>query len=1117
MKAQNNVGVNTTTPHASAALDVTSTDKGMLAPRMTAAQKTAIASPATGLLVFQTDGTPGFYYYNGTAWVALSGGVASATDSSQLQKIIENGNIGWRILGRDTANYGNIGIKAIDLSYSDDNAAPFGATGNNATAMGLKTTAYGGSSTAMGGYTTASGGYSTAMGYTSIASGNYSTAMGEGSTASGTTSTVMGQYNIASATYSIAMGYGTTASGFSSTAMGQASTASGSQSTAIGSNTTASGDGSIAMGDETKASGPFSASLGRLTKAKSYAETVIGFANDTLTAANIYGFYNDSNRVFTVGNGNFGTGAPHTAFVIQQDGNVGINQRRPSEKLDIAGSIKIVDGTQGAGKVLTSDANGKASWQMATSSGTSFFKVSSTYPNHIIYTDPANYGKNFIVNADSVNNNGIESKMMFVPSKRAFRAGLLINSKNWDLDSLGDASFASGQNTKAIGINSLAMGQATVASALNSTALGTGSLASAFSSTALGIGTKASGDYSTAMGNQTKASGSSSSAMGSFTTASGSSSSAMGDDTKAKSYAELAIGRFNDTLTTVNSTSFANDSNRVFTVGNGTGFSTRKTAFVIQQDGNVGINQRIPSEKLDIAGSIKIVDGTQGAGKVLTSDANGKASWQTAASGGASELQKITEGGNTGWRMLGSNPSNYGNIGIGAIDLSLSTNASTTQGATGQTSIAMGQNSTASGSNSTAMGLGTFASGDYSTAIGVNTISSGNTSTAIGLSTTASGQVSTAIGNGTTASGDQSTAMGVGTIASGNQSTAMGDGTTALGNNSIAMGQNSRASGRSATSMGVNTIARSFGELALGVFNDTLASVVPLSFANDANRVLTVGNGSSASTRKTAFVIQQNGRVGIGTGTTAVTKGLVQIEGFVNYNGGNFGYFNGSAGTGTYTSPTGADYSIWASHRIAANEFNAFSDKRIKNVIGVTSNTNDLNTLSQIRITDYTMKDKVQYGNKAFKKVIAQELKEVYPQAVNISTNTIPSIYQKATISNGWIALETDLVKGDIVKIITANSNKEVTVDEVAKGKFKVALPDGEVFVYGKQVNDFHSVDYEALTTLNISATQALLKRIDELEAKNANLTTQVKEMASLKSDIEMIKSQLNIGALSTK
>ena len=58
-------------PATSAMLDVSATDKGMLVPRMTSAQRTAIASPASGLLVFDTD-TGGFWFYNGTIWTDLS-------------------------------------------------------------------------------------------------------------------------------------------------------------------------------------------------------------------------------------------------------------------------------------------------------------------------------------------------------------------------------------------------------------------------------------------------------------------------------------------------------------------------------------------------------------------------------------------------------------------------------------------------------------------------------------------------------------------------------------------------------------------------------------------------------------------------------------------------------------------------------------------------------------------------------------------------------------------------------------------------------------------------------------------------------------------------------------
>ena len=69
----NNVGIGTTTPNATAVLDVTSSNKGVLVPRLTTAQRTAIVSPAQGLLVYDTD-LGCFYYYNTTtsAWVSCN-------------------------------------------------------------------------------------------------------------------------------------------------------------------------------------------------------------------------------------------------------------------------------------------------------------------------------------------------------------------------------------------------------------------------------------------------------------------------------------------------------------------------------------------------------------------------------------------------------------------------------------------------------------------------------------------------------------------------------------------------------------------------------------------------------------------------------------------------------------------------------------------------------------------------------------------------------------------------------------------------------------------------------------------------------------------------------------
>ena len=71
--AQVAVSTDGSSADASAMLDVKSTTKGVLITRMSQTQRNAISSPATGLMVYQTDNTPGFYYYNGSEWIPIGG------------------------------------------------------------------------------------------------------------------------------------------------------------------------------------------------------------------------------------------------------------------------------------------------------------------------------------------------------------------------------------------------------------------------------------------------------------------------------------------------------------------------------------------------------------------------------------------------------------------------------------------------------------------------------------------------------------------------------------------------------------------------------------------------------------------------------------------------------------------------------------------------------------------------------------------------------------------------------------------------------------------------------------------------------------------------------------
>jgi hypothetical protein len=143
--AINNDGSN---PDASAMLDIKSNTRGLLLPRMTAAQRLAIANPANGLLVYQTDGQIGFYYNSGTpsapSWLAVGGGSSwtlggnSLTGTGSLGTTSNNG-IDFISNGQTRGRLSNLGefvmgatstIQTGDLMAGVSNSSfPFAVNG----------------------------------------------------------------------------------------------------------------------------------------------------------------------------------------------------------------------------------------------------------------------------------------------------------------------------------------------------------------------------------------------------------------------------------------------------------------------------------------------------------------------------------------------------------------------------------------------------------------------------------------------------------------------------------------------------------------------------------------------------------------------------------------------------------------------------------------------------------------------------------------------------------------------------------------------------------------------------------------------------------------------------
>jgi Chaperone of endosialidase len=187
------------------------------------------------------------------------------------------------------------------------------------------------------------------------------------------------------------------------------------------------------------------------------------------------------------------------------------------------------------------------------------------------------------------------------------------------------------------------------------------------------------------------------------------------------------------------------------------------------------------------------------------------------------------------------------------------------------------------------------------------------------------------------------------------------------------------------------------------------------------------------------------------------------------------------------------------------------SDSRIKNIKGLSNNAEDLARLRKIEITNYTMRDEATWGKQNFKKVIAQQVESVYPEVIKLQTSVIPDIYSLAesvsydaatknlsvTLAKDYnikIGDKLELVhpeKGKIQAEVISSNGKTFTVKDWAHATDKI-------FVFGREVNDFRSVDYEALSMLGISAIQALAKENEILKSKNEKIEARLETIENL-------------------
>jgi len=241
--------------------------------------------------------------------------------------------------GARATGLGSFAIGSKNRAFGENYELSTSATGAYSLAIGLDADAEGGESFAAGISVKAQGEYSVALGRSATASGNFSMAL----------------QGIASGMGSVSIGGGS-AEAYNSIVIGNG-TSSAWQSIVIGDGV-ANNDYAVAIGENASATGDYAIAAGLETTAQAYGSFVIGYFNKISgTKESIV----STDPVFVIGNGTSIT--PSNAFTVLKNGYTAVGHDNPGQMLDINGQIKIRGGSPAAGRILTSDADGDATWE----------------------------------------------------------------------------------------------------------------------------------------------------------------------------------------------------------------------------------------------------------------------------------------------------------------------------------------------------------------------------------------------------------------------------------------------------------------------------------------------------------------------------------------------------------------------------------------------------------------------------------------------------------------------------------------------------------------------------------------------------------------------------------
>jgi hypothetical protein len=260
--------------------------------------------------------------------------------------------------------------------------------------------------------------------------------------------------------------------------------------------------------------------------------------------------------------------------------------------------------------------------------------------------------------------------------------------------------------------------------------------------------------------------------------------------------------------------------------------------------------------------------------------------------------------------------------------------------------------------------------------------------------------------------------------------------------------------------------------------------------------------------------ISPNGNVGIGVVENATIR-LDVGTGTGSSGAVNARYFN--YGTTTVGSFTFTDVcarfgsTIWVQSWVAAS-----SDKRIKEDIEDINDDSALNIILAIEPKKYKYIDKIAKGDKKVYGFIAQQIREVLPDAVNLQREYIPNIMLLADYNDKIITLSSrpsyiikinDKIKCYDINIKNVYVEVIEIIDEITFRVKPLEYTDNKIFVYGVEIDDFHTISKEYIFTLNVCATQELHRR---MESQNVIIKSQEERIKDLETKMAQILNNIS-------